>query len=178
MNLFSQRTLADFLLERRALVLDALREAVQSECGQALCTRFRLDLPKLRTHQMKMSDSGVVPVDTTVPPGLDDEAEVAYLAQLIERLEMPPLIWAIVRVPFDGEAALFNLIPPDFERPRPPGSVDGGAILLRTEHRGRDEAWKQQLETNLVNISEHLEALEEPIRNFNHHIERLIRGLP
>lgn len=175
MTLFSQRSVADFLLDRRALVLETLRDPDHSLRGAALCARFQLIVPKLHTDQMTMGDSGVVPVETSVPPGLDPEAEVAYLAQLVERLEMSPLIWATVRVPFEGEAVVFDLIPLNFDRPRPSGCVDGDAITIRTEHRRGNTAWKQQLEREILSIGEHLEALEEPIRNFNQHVERLIR---
>lgn len=83
MKLFSQRPVADFLLEWRALVLETLRYPDRSLLGAALYTKFQLIVPKLRTAQMSVSDSGVVGVDTRVPEGLDAEAEVAYLEQLV-----------------------------------------------------------------------------------------------
>jgi hypothetical protein len=176
MKLFSQRPVADFLLDQRTLVLEALRDPDHSPRGAALYARFQLIVPKLRTDQMNISDSGVVAVDTRVPEGLDAEAEVAYLAQLVERLEMPPQIWVTVRVPFEGEPVVFDLIPVAFDRAPPSASVVGTAIQLRTEHRHGSDAWKQQLEHDIENIAEHLAALEAPIGDFNQHVERLIRG--
>ena len=176
-ELFSQRSLADFLLQRRDLALNELRDSGHAGSAEAFRAKFCLKLPILRTNQMDMVDSGVVPVDTTVPPGLDLEAEVAYLEKLIERIEGPPLIWAIVRVPFEGEAVVFELIPPDYDRPRPTGWVDGDAISLRTEHQSRDNGWKQQLKSSIVSVNEHLAALEESIQNFNRHIEGLLQAV-
>jgi len=190
--LFSDGSLADFLIERWQFFIADLDETEHRFAGAALRGRAEeakavhtLVVPVL-SPEMRVVEHGPVVDDVGSEPGLAEpmclgdfadagdlvRARLRQLEAEIRRLETTR---TTIAVPFTGSAPLFRFRPSGCAIPAPLGKVEDQAILMWFERYGKkDQAWKSVLQADLDSIDLILEAAGSEVAAFNTAVARRV----
>lgn len=195
-RLFGAGDLAEYLGERQERLFESLRPARRRESAAVfearvarLEARHHLAAPRilkgLRVIEQGRLAGGRPQVGcAAVEPGDRErfpsqraflEARVRYLEAHLK--QVAPRAYAVVEVPFEGEADLFAYRPSGCRLTVPEGRVNGRTLRLRIEHFGRhDRDWQEGLRRDLLDIEKILLQVRKEVEVYNTAVSRAIRA--
>jgi hypothetical protein len=194
--LFAQGDLAAFLerrLERAAAEIRPARRHPPADVVRARIARFearhQLAPPRIlsgaRVVEQGALDGGQPQTTPALVPAPDPAAfstRREYLGARIRHLEArlkhaSPRTFALIDVPFEGAAELFDYCPTGCRLPAPSAEVRDGALRLRLECSGpHDPEWRAQLQSDLLQIERFLLHTRREVAAFNRTVSQAIRA--
>jgi hypothetical protein len=140
----------------------------EEDLVRALVEEHRLDVPVIKENEIHVADYGETQVDVSQDPmrGIIDRSRPFYI----------PGTRTTISIPFEGEAAFFEVQPQTFTLNPPSGDIVGSEIHLtytRTDHDA--EAVKREYTSDVQKIKEYLGWLAGSADQFNKELEPLVR---
>jgi hypothetical protein len=151
----------------QSIPANILLNASEQDLIQALVEEFRLNVPVIKDGEIYIAHSGEAQVDVSRDPMrmIYDQSRPFYI----------PGNKTVIAVPFEGDAAFFDVQPQTYNLNPPRGQIEKDEILLtyvRTDQNA--EAIRQEYQRAVSTIKDYLRWLSESATPFNNQFEGLI----
>jgi hypothetical protein len=146
---------------------NTLLNASEHDLVHALMEEFRLNVPVIKDEEIYIAHAGEAQVDVSRDPMrmIYDRTEAFYI----------PGNKTVIAVPFEGDAAFFDVQPQTYNLNPPRGRIEKNEILLtyvRTDQNA--EAIRQEYQRAVSTIKDYLRWLTESALPFNNQLEGLV----
>jgi hypothetical protein len=151
----------------QSIPANTLLNASEHDLVQALVEEFRLNVPAMKDEEIYIAHAGETQVDVSRDPMrmIYDQSRPFFI----------PGNKTVIAVPFEGDAAFFNVQPQTYNLNPPRAQIEKNEILLtyvRTDQNA--EAIKQEYQRAVSSIKQYLGWLSESAKQFNNQLEGFV----